>query len=156
MFHKLNVDEIRDPLDSFSAYFRHLIVVAPHVVAPLLRTETFNEFFYRKLKLDVRPVEDPDDPYHLVSGADCRLMVSETVSEATRLWIKGRDFYVDWLLGEMYCMEATCMSTGHCTPSGWLHRIEKTGLYEAEADTPSLWHPCNLVLEHETYAGAPC
>ena len=72
----------------------------------MLRTETFNEFFYRKLKPDARPVEDPDDPYRLVSGADCRLMVFETVSEATRLWIKGRDFSVGRLLGDTYRAEA--------------------------------------------------
>ena len=71
-----------------------------------MRTETFNEFFYRKLKPDARPVEDPDDPYRLVSGADCRLMVFETVSEATRLWIKGRDFSVGRLLGDTYRAEA--------------------------------------------------
>ncbi|KAI0715741.1 phosphatidylserine decarboxylase-domain-containing protein, partial [Cerioporus squamosus] len=84
-FHRLNVDEIRDPLDSF---------------------KTFNEFFYRKLKPDARPVESPDDPYRLVSGADCRLMVFETVQEATRLWIKGRDFSVGRLLGDTYRAEA--------------------------------------------------
>lgn len=38
----------------------------------------------------------------LVSAADCRLMVFETVSEATRLWIKGRDFTIDRLLGDAY------------------------------------------------------
>nr|VWP00637.1 Calcium dependent mitochondrial carrier protein [Ganoderma boninense] len=84
-FHKLNIDEVRDPLDSF---------------------KTFNEFFYRKLKPDARPVESPDDPYRLVSGADCRLMAFATVSEATRLWIKGRDFSVGRLLGETYRHEA--------------------------------------------------
>ena len=61
--------------------------------------ETFNEFFYRKLKPNARPVEDPDNAYRIVSGADCRLMVFATMSEATRLWIKGRDFSVGRLLG---------------------------------------------------------
>ncbi|KAI9511934.1 phosphatidylserine decarboxylase-domain-containing protein [Russula earlei] len=80
-FHKVNVDEILDPLSSF---------------------ETFNQFFYRKLKPDARPVETPDDPNRLVSGADCRLMAFETISEATRLWIKGREFTVARLLGDGY------------------------------------------------------
>ncbi|GJE89731.1 phosphatidylserine decarboxylase-like protein [Phanerochaete sordida] len=84
-FHKLKVDEILRPIDEF---------------------KTFNEFFYRELKPDARPVENPDDPYRLVSGADCRLMVFETVNEATRLWIKGRDFSVQRLLGEAYAHEA--------------------------------------------------
>ncbi|KAF5374521.1 hypothetical protein D9615_009031 [Tricholomella constricta] len=80
-FHGLNVDEILDPLDSF---------------------KTFNEFFYRKLKPSARPIEKPDDSYRLVSAADCRLMTFATVDEATRLWIKGREFTVQRLLGEAY------------------------------------------------------
>jgi phosphatidylserine decarboxylase len=78
-FYNLDVDEFLDPVDSF---------------------KTFNEFFYRKLKPDARPIDSPDDPTLLVSAADCRLMVFETVSEATRLWIKGRDFTIGRLLGD--------------------------------------------------------
>lgn len=59
-----------------------------------------------KLKPDARPIKDPDNPYRLVSSADCRLMVFETVAEATRLWIKGREFTVARLLGERYRAEA--------------------------------------------------
>ncbi|KAH7884251.1 phosphatidylserine decarboxylase-domain-containing protein [Phlebopus sp. FC_14] len=84
-FHGLKVDEILQPIDSF---------------------KTFNEFFYRKLKANARPVDCPDDPRRLVSAADCRLMVFETVSEATRLWIKGREFTVARLLGDAYREEA--------------------------------------------------
>ncbi|CCL98617.1 uncharacterized protein FIBRA_00619 [Fibroporia radiculosa] len=84
-FHNLNVDEILEPISSF---------------------KTFNEFFYRKLKPNARPTENPDDPCRLVSGADCRLMVFETVNEATRLWIKGREFTVARLLGDHYHAEA--------------------------------------------------
>ena len=98
-FHKLDMDEILDPLNSF---------------------KTFNQFFYRyacpyfialhiyllpsprKLKPDARPVENPDDPNRLVSGADCRLMAFENVNEATRVWIKGREFSVARLLGQAY------------------------------------------------------
>ena len=56
----------------------------------------------RKLKPEARPVEDPEDPLRLVSAADCRMMAFESVSEATRLWIKGREFTVARLLGEAY------------------------------------------------------
>jgi len=98
-FHNLDTDEILDPINSF---------------------KTFNEFFYRcvcrvfslshaylvplprKLKADARPVENPDDPNRLVSGADCRLMAFESVSDATRIWIKGREFSVARLLGQAY------------------------------------------------------
>jgi len=84
-FHGLKVDEILDPLDSF---------------------KSFNEFFYRKLKPSARPVENPDDPTRVVSAADCRLMTFATVSDATRLWIKGREFSVARLLGDTYKGEA--------------------------------------------------
>ncbi|KAG5717543.1 C2 domain-containing protein C31G5.15, partial [Termitomyces sp. T112] len=84
-FHGLNVEEILDPLDSF---------------------KTFNEFFYRKLKPSARPIESPDDPYRLVSAADCRLMTFATIDDATRLWIKGREFSVPKLLGDAYRDEA--------------------------------------------------
>ncbi|KAF9461635.1 phosphatidylserine decarboxylase-domain-containing protein [Collybia nuda] len=80
-FHGLNVNEIQDPIDSF---------------------KSFNEFFYRKLKPSARPIDKPDDPYRMVSAADCRLMTFATVDEATRLWIKGREFTVARLLGDSY------------------------------------------------------
>lgn len=78
-FHKLNLDEVADPLESF---------------------KTFNQFFYRKLKPGARPVSDPDDPKTLVSPADCRAMFFESIQEATKIWIKGREFSVGRLLGE--------------------------------------------------------
>ena len=115
-FHNLNMDEILDPLPSFSTWSTLLYrrgLNSAHF------PETFNQFFYRyvlllaaaqalasrcfrKLKPDARPVELPDDPNRLVSGADCRLMAFETISEATRLWIKGREFTIARLLGDAY------------------------------------------------------
>lgn len=80
-FHRLDTNEIRDPLDSF---------------------KTFNEFFYRKLKEEARPVEDPDNPNRVVSMADCRMMAFNTVSEAQQIWIKGRDFTIAKMLGSAY------------------------------------------------------
>ncbi|KAH9992210.1 phosphatidylserine decarboxylase-domain-containing protein [Russula compacta] len=80
-FHSLNVDEILNPVSSFSE----------SLLIPLQET-----------KPEARPVETPDDPNRLVSGADCRLMAFETTNEATKLWIKGRDFTVARLLGDAY------------------------------------------------------
>lgn len=80
-FHNLRMDEVREPLENF---------------------KTFNEFFYRKLKEDARPIADKDDPTTLVSSADCRLMAFSSITEATKVWIKGREFTVDRLLGEKY------------------------------------------------------
>lgn len=73
-FHKLNLDDcmIEDP-NEFS---------------------TFNEFFYRKLKPGARIIEDSQNPKIVLSPADCRCAVFDTVSSATQLWIKGKNFSI--------------------------------------------------------------
>ena len=104
-FHNLNADEILDPVDSFknfNEFFYRYVCLRCHSTLPSpSRSDT-----PRKLKPDARPVEGPDDPNRLVSGADCRLMAFETVNEATRIWIKGREFSVARLLGEVYAEHA--------------------------------------------------
>jgi phosphatidylserine decarboxylase len=67
---------------------------------PLEEYKTFNQFFYRKLKPGLRPVSSPDDADVVVSAADCRLQVFESVDEATRFWVKGRTFSVAGLLAD--------------------------------------------------------
>ncbi|KAF3933177.1 hypothetical protein ABW19_dt0209378 [Dactylella cylindrospora] len=84
-FHQLNLDEVLKPLDEF---------------------KTFNEFFYRELKPGARPVAYPDNPKIIVSPADCRSVVFDTIDDATRIWVKGRDFSVARLLGSAYGDEA--------------------------------------------------
>jgi len=72
-FHGLNVDEILDPLDSF---------------------KNFNEFFYRKLKSTARTISDS----HVISPGDCRCNVFSTLDEASKIWIKGKNFTLSNLL----------------------------------------------------------
>jgi len=67
---------------------------------PLKDYKTFNEFFYRKLKPGTRPVASPEDPDVIVSAADCRLQVFASVDEATRFWVKGRNFSIAGLLAD--------------------------------------------------------
>eukprot|EP00741_Cyanophora_paradoxa_P022750 tig00021504_g21972.t1 len=78
-FHDLNVNEMDRPPAEYA---------------------TFNEFFYRKLRPGVRPVKDPEDAATCVSPADSRVMAFPTVDDATRLWIKGKEFSVGALLGD--------------------------------------------------------
>ncbi|KDN39916.1 hypothetical protein K437DRAFT_258852 [Tilletiaria anomala UBC 951] len=116
-FHNLNIEEIFDPLDSF---------------------KTFNEFFYRKLKPDARPIAEPAHATRLVSGADCRMMAFESVNEATRIWIKGRGFSVEALLGDKYKGKVNALKDGalcifrlapqdyhrfHCPADAVVHQI---------------------------------
>jgi phosphatidylserine decarboxylase len=58
------------------------------------RYDTFNEFFYRKLRHGTRPIDAPKDPRIAVSPADCRCATFSTVTDATEFWIKGRNFTV--------------------------------------------------------------
>ncbi|KAG1854839.1 phosphatidylserine decarboxylase-domain-containing protein [Suillus subalutaceus] len=59
--------------------------------------KNFNHFFYRKLKPDARPVQNPD--HEFCSAADSRLVVYPAVHDAQTFWIKGNEFTVPALLG---------------------------------------------------------
>ncbi|KAJ3138423.1 hypothetical protein HDU90_001387 [Geranomyces variabilis] len=56
---------------------------------------TFNEFFSRKMRSDVRPIASPGDNTIISSAADCRLSVFPTIDLAKQFWIKGRHFTLD-------------------------------------------------------------
>ena len=61
---------------------------------------SFNAFFSRALKPDARPTSgDVDDTRLLSCAADSRCVVYDSISSATSLWIKGRQFTVTSLLG---------------------------------------------------------
>ncbi|KAK3817800.1 MAG: phosphatidylserine decarboxylase-domain-containing protein [Benniella sp.] len=59
---------------------------------------SFNEFFYRRLRPDARPIYEQENPNVIVSSADCRLCVFESISAATQVWIKGKSFSVEQLV----------------------------------------------------------
>ncbi|KAK4176169.1 phosphatidylserine decarboxylase-domain-containing protein [Triangularia setosa] len=90
-FHGLDLSEVLLPLDQF---------------------KNFNEFFYRALKPDARPVSAPDNPRIVVSPADCRSVVFNRVDIATKIWIKGREFSVKRLLGDAYPEDAPRYEAG--------------------------------------------
>ncbi|KAL4992646.1 phosphatidylserine decarboxylase-domain-containing protein [Aspergillus falconensis] len=80
-FHQLDMSEVLLPLDQF---------------------KNFNEFFYRALKPGARPCSAPHEPGIVVSPADCRTVVFDRVTEATSVWVKGREFSIKRLLGDAY------------------------------------------------------
>ena len=90
-FHQLDMSEVLRPMDQF---------------------KNFNEFFYRELKPDARPCSAPKDPRVIVSPADCRSVVFNTMDEATTIWVKGRDFTVERLLGDAYAEDAKRYKNG--------------------------------------------
>ncbi|KAF7683478.1 Phosphatidylserine decarboxylase proenzyme 2 [Astathelohania contejeani] len=59
--------------------------------------KTLNEFFYRRLRVNARSAEDVTS---LVSPADCRLIIYESVKMSQQLWIKGKEFSVFRLIGQ--------------------------------------------------------
>jgi phosphatidylserine decarboxylase len=76
------------------------------VLLPLEQFKNFNEFFYRALKPGARPCSAPDDPKIVVSPADCRSVVFDKMEDATQIWVKGRDYSVEKLLGDAYPLDA--------------------------------------------------
>lgn len=84
-FHKLDMSEVLLPIEEF---------------------KSFNEFFYRALKPDARPCSAPDNPRIVVSPADCRSVVFNNVDQATKIWVKGREFSIKRLLGEKHAQDA--------------------------------------------------
>lgn len=80
-FHGLDLSEVEKPLEEY---------------------QTFNEFFYRGLKPGARPCSAPHNPRIVVSPADCRSVVFNSIDTATNVWIKGREFTVKRLLGDAY------------------------------------------------------
>lgn len=59
---------------------------------------TFNEFFYRKLKPEARPIES--DPATVVFPADGRHLVVENVDAADQFYIKGQSFDLAKFVGD--------------------------------------------------------
>lgn len=76
------------------------------VLYPVGRFRNFNEFFYRQLKPNARPCSAPNDSRIIVSPADSRSVVFNTLDEATKIWVKGREFSVTRLLGNAYPQDA--------------------------------------------------
>ncbi|KAK2741126.1 hypothetical protein FQN57_005727 [Myotisia sp. PD_48] len=90
-FHQLDMSEVLLPIDQF---------------------KSFNEFFYRALKPDARPCSAPDNPNIIVSPADCRSVVFDRIDEAMKIWVKGREFSVERLLGKAYPEDAKRYKNG--------------------------------------------
>lgn len=69
-FHNLDMSEVLDPVSSFSERAIRHAQEQPLTEPYRIAVANFNEFFYRKLKPDARPVAEPNNPNILVSPAD--------------------------------------------------------------------------------------
>ncbi|GAB7365775.1 hypothetical protein MBLNU230_g7110t1 [Neophaeotheca triangularis] len=82
------------------------------VLRPTSEFKNFNEFFFRQLKPDARPCSAPDNPRIIVSPADCRSVVFDELDHAQQIWVKGREFSVERLLGNAYPEDAARYKNG--------------------------------------------
>ncbi|KAJ8119341.1 hypothetical protein ONZ43_g3689 [Nemania bipapillata] len=82
------------------------------VLLPAEEFKSFNEFFYRALKPGARPCSAPDNPHIIVSPADCRSVVFNSIDSATKIWVKGREFSIKRLLGDAYPEDASRYENG--------------------------------------------
>lgn len=89
---KFDQPESRNDIASFIKF--HKLDLSDCLEQDMTKYETFNEFFYRKLKPDARPVEAKESKTIASSPADCRCVVFNSVTKATELWIKGRNFTI--------------------------------------------------------------
>jgi len=71
---------------------------ANEFLLPVSAYANFNEFFIRKLKEGARPIFAPEEQEWAICPADCRLHVYDTLTDAQRLWIKGKTFSLKALL----------------------------------------------------------
>ncbi|KAI1823468.1 phosphatidylserine decarboxylase-domain-containing protein [Xylaria intraflava] len=90
-FHRLDMSEVLHSVEEF---------------------KNFNEFFYRALKPGARPCSAPDNSHVIVSPADCRSVVFNSIDSATKIWIKGREFSIKRLLGDAYPEDAARYENG--------------------------------------------
>ncbi|KAK6241413.1 hypothetical protein QUC31_014931 [Theobroma cacao] len=99
-----SVESAKDIL-KFVEFFKDQINMA-EVKYPLDHFKTFNEFFVRELKPGARPIASLEHDDVAVCAADSRLMAFKSVQDSLRLWIKGRKFSIQGLLGKETCSSA--------------------------------------------------
>lgn len=128
-FHQLDMSEVRLPVEQF---------------------KNFNEFFYRALKPDARPCSAPNNPRIIVSPADCRSVVFNAIDDATRIWIKGREFSVERLLGNAYPQDAHRYKNG----SLGIFRLAPQDYHRFHVPVDGIMNPPKLI-EGEYYTVNP-
>ena len=73
--------------EDIQAFVDSLGIDMSEAVLPISEYKSFNEFFYRKLKPEARPIGDA-----LVSPADAKLIAFESIDELEGFFVKGRKF----------------------------------------------------------------
>ncbi|KAH7671062.1 Phosphatidylserine decarboxylase protein [Dioscorea alata] len=95
---RMNSLESAKDIPKFLEFFKDQIRL-DEIKYPIEHFKTFNEFFIRELKPWARPIAHEEDDNIAVCAADSRLMAFKSVDDSLRLWIKGRKFSIQGLLG---------------------------------------------------------
>ncbi|KAI4375553.1 hypothetical protein MLD38_013409 [Melastoma candidum] len=131
---QINLSEVKYPLDHF---------------------KTFNEFFIRELKPGSRPIASIDREDVAVCAGDCRLMAFKRIDDGKRLWIKGRKFSVQGLLGNEISSAAFDGGTlviFRLAPQDY-HRFHSpiTGTIEKHVKIPGCLYTVNPIAVNSKY-----
>lgn len=103
---KFDSPQLKRDIEAFVRF--HRLDLSDFVESDINKYDTFNEFFYRKIKPDARPIERLEDCRTVTSPADCRCCVFSTVEEGTKIWIKGENFSLPKLFhGNFYNLQET-------------------------------------------------
>ena len=95
--HKNNEPESVDQIPGFLKLFN--VDMTEYKRENIEDYKTFNDFFTREIKEEARPVAGPENSSIVVSAADSRLVVFNSLEETENLWIKGEKFSFEKLLG---------------------------------------------------------
>ncbi|RWR90202.1 phosphatidylserine decarboxylase proenzyme 2 isoform X2 [Cinnamomum micranthum f. kanehirae] len=151
---RMNSPESAEDIPKFIEFFQDQIN-ATESKYPIEHFKTFNEFFIRELKPGARTIayEERDDI--AVCAADCRLMAFRSIDDGLRLWIKGRKFSVEGLLGKEICNSAFSHGTlviFRLAPQDY-HRfhVPVSGIIEQFVDIPGCLYTVNPIAVNSKY-----
>ncbi|KDR80563.1 hypothetical protein GALMADRAFT_222161 [Galerina marginata CBS 339.88] len=86
-------------VESIPSFIEAYSIQVDELLEPdISKYRNFNEFFFRKLRPDARPIQNEHDKNVICSAADCRLTVFVSVDVAKAFWVKGRGFSIPNLL----------------------------------------------------------
>ncbi|KAK3269595.1 phosphatidylserine decarboxylase [Cymbomonas tetramitiformis] len=92
--------------EEIPGFIKHFAINTSEILEPIESFKSFNDFFSRHLKPDMRPIHRAEQPQHAVQPADARVSAFEDVDSAKRLWIKSKAFTLEGLLGDRQLAEA--------------------------------------------------
>ncbi|KAI8091016.1 phosphatidylserine decarboxylase-domain-containing protein [Gilbertella persicaria] len=88
-----------ESVEQIPSFINHYSIdMTNYVISDIQEYKNFNEFFSRAILPEKRPIAEPEDEGVIVSSADSRLNVFDSVDAATTFWIKGKEFTLAKLL----------------------------------------------------------